>query len=179
MAPPTTRRAYPDRLPAFACPRVGEGPPLTPEALRGRAAALVFGSYSSPSFRASAPGVAALAKELGRAAHVVVLYTAEAHPFDAPPPATQPERNRLDGVAEDAHADLAQRLRAAESARRTLALDEVPFYAEPLDGEPPSRAFDAFPAGAVVADGGGRVVLRQSWLSVADVRAALRKQRRP
>src|SRR5205823_7819953 len=83
---------------------------------KGKILVLMFGSYSSPSFRQRAAMIQDLARETGSHASFLIIYTKEAHPKDG----WQVERNREQKILVPAHSDAASRIAAAKSARETL-----------------------------------------------------------
>jgi Spy/CpxP family protein refolding chaperone len=141
-------------LPDFGLNRI-DGKPLTRDSLRGEPAVLIFGSYTSPSFRDRLPEIAALAEQFDRRARFVVIYTAEAHPVGE----WDVQRNRDDKIELSQHATMDDRLAAARLLRDRLGL-KLDIAPESMDA-PLSATLETFPNGLVVLDGQGNLVARQ------------------
>ena len=142
--------------PAFELTRL-DGKPVRPSTFQGRVGVIVFGSYSSPSFRQRAPEIEALAKQFGSRAQFLIVYTKEAHPAD-----WEVDRNKDAGIAVEAHKDAAARAAQAEKAGHALKLT-IPIAPDTMD-DAVSTAFGTFPNGAVVLSRDGIIVARQQWV---------------
>jgi Spy/CpxP family protein refolding chaperone len=143
--------------PAFELTRL-DGKPVRPSTFQGRVGVIVFGSYSSPSFRQRAPEIEALAKQFGSRAQFLIVYTKEAHPAAD----WEVERNKDAGIAVEAHKDAAARAAQAEKTEHALKLT-IPIAPDTMD-DAVSAAFGAFPNGAVVLSREGVIVARQQWV---------------
>ena len=143
--------------PAFELTRL-DGKPVRPSSFAGRVGVIVFGSYSSPSFRQRAPDIEALAKQFGSRAQFLIVYTKEAHPAAD----WEVERNKDAGIAVEAHKDAAARAAQAEKTEHALNLS-IPIAPDTMD-DAVSTAFGTFPNGAVVLSRDGVIVARQQWV---------------
>lgn len=155
-------------LPDFALNRI-DGRPFTRESLKGLPTVMLFGSYSSPSFRDRLPEIAALADQFGRRVRFVVIYTAEAHPAGE----WDVQRNRDDKIEMAQHATMDDRFAAARLVRDKLGvtMEVVP---ESMDA-PLSTTLETFPNGLVVLDAQGNVVARQRNADAHRLRRELEK----
>ena len=143
--------------PAFQLTRL-DGKTVRPSSFQGQVAVLVFGSYSSPSFRQRAPEIEALAKKFGSRAAFLIVYTKEAHPAGD----WEVDRNKDAGVAVPAHKDAAARAAQAERTEHELKLT-IPIAPDTMN-DAVSTAFGTFPNGAVVLSRDGTIVARQQWV---------------
>ena len=143
--------------PPFELTRL-DGRVIRPSTFQGRVGVIVFGSYSSPSFRQRAPELEALAKQFGSRAQFLIVYTKEAHPAAD----WEVERNKDVGIAVEAHKDAAARAAQAEKAGHALKLT-IPIAPDTMD-DAVSAAFGTFPNGAVVLSRDGIIVARQQWV---------------
>jgi Spy/CpxP family protein refolding chaperone len=142
-----------------------DGRVVRPSSFKGRVLVLVFGSYSSPSFRQRAAALEQLRKDYaGRGVQFLVVYTTEAHPAGE----WDVERNKDDGVAVTAHADADARAAQAERARDALKLT-VPFATDGMADEA-FAAYGRAPNGAVLIGRDGTVVARQRWFDPGALR---------
>jgi Spy/CpxP family protein refolding chaperone len=153
-------------LPDFALNRI-DGRPFTRESLKGLPTVMLFGSYSSPSFRDRLPEIAALADQFGRRVRFVVIYTAEAHPAGE----WDVQRNRDEKIEMQQHVTMDDRFAAARLVRDKLGvtMEVVP---ESMDA-PLSTTMETFPNGLVVLDAQGNVVARQRNADAHRLRRAL------
>jgi hypothetical protein len=119
---------------------------------------IVFGSYSSPSFRQRAAGIEALARQFGSRAQFLIVYTKEANPTGQ----EDVQRNKEEGISVEPHKDAAARLAQAEKAKSELGLT-IPIAPDAMD-DAVATSFGGFPNGAVVLSRDGVVVARQQWL---------------
>src|SRR5688572_25047150 len=129
--------------PAFELTRL-DGKPVRPSTFQGRVGVIVFGSYSSPSFR--------------QRAQFLIVYTKEAHPAAD----WEVERNKDAGISVEAHKDAATRAAQAEKTEHALKLT-IPIAPDTMD-DAVSTAFGTFPNGAVVLSRDGIIVARQQWV---------------
>lgn len=144
------------RAPDFTLKRLG-GTMMALSSLEGRPVVIVFGSYSSPSFRQRAAALEQLKKELGQRVQLLVIYTKEAHPKGG----WEVERNRDSEIELEQHKDLEDREAMAEKARSALKLT-VPILLDTMD-DATAKAYGLAPNGAVVIGRGGKVIARQQW----------------
>jgi len=143
--------------PPFELTRL-DGKPVRPSTFQGRVGVIVFGSYSSPSFRQRAPELEALAKQFGARAQFLIVYTKEAHPGGD----WEVDRNQDAGISVPAHKDAAARAAQAEKTEHALKLS-IPIAPDTMD-DAVSTAFGTFPNGAVVLSRDGIIVARQQWV---------------
>jgi Spy/CpxP family protein refolding chaperone/peroxiredoxin len=141
-----------------------DGKPFSSRSFAGKPAVIVFGSYSSPTFRDRIAAIDQLAKQYGKRATFVVVYTKEMHPAGE----WEPQRNVDDNVNVAAHQSNDDRFAAARAARDKLKLSNIEIIPEPL-GEPVSRQFAAEPTGAVVIDAKGVVVAKQKFAEAGGI----------
>jgi hypothetical protein len=151
-----------------------DGPNARASAYQGRVLVLVFGSYSSPSFRQRAAALEQLKKELGpRGAQFLVVYTREAHPggeWDV-------ERNKDEGISVPAHPDLDARQRQAERAVKELKLS-VPVAVDDMN-DTALAAYGGATNGAVVIGRDGNVAARQRWFEPHTLRRHIEQALKP
>ncbi len=143
--------------PAFELTKL-DGKPVRLSSFQGRVGVIVFGSHSSPSFRQRAPELEALAKRYGSRAQFLIIYTKEAHPAGE----WEVDRNKDTGISVEAHKDADARAAQAEKAGHALKLT-IPLAPDAMD-DAVSKAFDAFPNGAIVLSRNGTIVARQQWV---------------
>jgi hypothetical protein len=118
---------------------------------------LVFGSYSSPSFRQRAPQLQVLSQGESSRASLLIIYTKEAHPKDG----WQVERNRDDKIAIPAHADMQSRIAQAKQAREALKLS-IPIAVDDMDNSV-ATAYGAGENAAQVIGRDGTILARETW----------------
>jgi tetratricopeptide (TPR) repeat protein len=113
---------------------------------------LIFGSYTCPNFRASAPALKNLQAKYGTAAAFLLIYIREAHAAGD----WQSTRNEREGVALAPATLLLEKQEHAVMCSRALHL---PFQAlvDGVDGKV-ETAYDAWPSRAFVVSREGRVV---------------------
>jgi hypothetical protein len=145
------------RAPEFELTKL-DGKPVQLSSLNGRVGVIVFGSYSSPTFRQHAAQLESLAKQYGSRASFLVVYTKEAHPAGQ----WDVDRNKEEGISVEAAKDAAARKAQAEKARESLGLT-IPIAPDTMD-DTVATAYGAFPNGAIVLSRDGTVVARQQWL---------------
>jgi Spy/CpxP family protein refolding chaperone/peroxiredoxin len=148
-----------DAVPAFSLNRL-DGRVVTLDSLKGKPAVLLFGSYTSPSFRQRAVQFQELAQSFDMKVQFVVIYTAEAHPKGQ----WQVERNVQEEIEVESHADLDARFAAARIARDKLKLssDVLPVAPDKMDDHV-SAMLGGFPNGLAVIDKDGKLYARQRW----------------
>jgi hypothetical protein len=142
-------------------------------AFEGQPLVLVFGSYSSPSFRQRAAGIEKLKKELGQRVQVMVIYTKEAHPKGE----WEVERNRDSDIEIEQHKDLDAREEMALKARAELKLT-VPILIDTMDNAT-AKTYGLGPNGAVVIGRDLKVVARQQWFDPYTLRRHIDAAARP
>jgi peroxiredoxin len=145
------------KAPAFELTKL-DGKPVQLSSLNGRVGVIVFGSYSSPTFRQHAAQLESLSKQYGSRASFLVVYTKEAHPAGQ----WDVDRNKEEGISVEAAKDAAARKAQAEKAKESLGLT-IPIAPDSMD-DTVATAYGAFPNGAIVLSRDGTVVARQQWL---------------
>jgi len=156
-------------IPEFKLNRL-DGKPFTTASLKGKPTVILFGSYTSPSFRQRAVQFQALSAEFSKTAQFVVIYTAEAHPKGQ----WEVERNTQEGVEVETHANIDARFAAARLARDQLKLDAnlLPVVPDLMDDKFAAR-LGGFPNGLAVIDQDGKLYARQRWADVFATKAHL------
>jgi hypothetical protein len=145
------------KAPAFELTKL-DGKPVQLSSLSGRVGVIVFGSYSSPTFRQHAAQLESLSKQYGSRASFLIVYTKEAHPAGQ----WDVDRNKEEGISVEAAKDAAARKAQAEKARESLGLT-IPIAPDSMD-DTVATAYSGFPNGAIVLSRDGTVVARQQWL---------------
>jgi len=118
---------------------------------RGKAVALVFGSYSCPNFRASADTLKKMEKAFGANVSFLLVYIREAHASDN----WQSTRNLREGVSLAPATTLAEKGEHAVMCSRELHLP-FPAVVDGMDGAV-EAAYNAWPSRAFLIGGDGRV----------------------
>ena len=152
--------------PALDLPRL-DGTRLRLDNLKGRIVVLVFGSYSSPSFRNRAAALDQLRLETGTKAQFIVIYGREAHPAGE----WEVSRNKQDGVAVQQPRTDADRKALAQTARETLKLT-TPIALDTIDNSAAS-AYGAGANSAYVIGRDGKIAARQAWFEPLALKRAI------
>lgn len=134
---------------------------------RNRPLVLIFGSYSSPTFREKAAMLNDLAKDYRGRAEIVIVYTAEAHPVGTP----EVERNRDDKVRVEPHKTAKDRESAARDAKAALKLEPV-FLVDSITDDT-AKAYGLAPNGVAILARDGTIYATQRWLEPFALRATL------
>jgi hypothetical protein len=137
--------------------------------LKGRIVVLVFGSYSSPSFRQRAAALEKLRSDLGIHAQMFVVYTKEAHATGE----WEVDRNKDDGVSVEQPKTFEARRTLAQTAKEKLKL-ATPVTIDSIDNSA-AAAFGAGENSAIVIGRDGTIVAKQQWFEPAAVRRAVDK----
>jgi peroxiredoxin len=145
------------RAPEFELTKL-DGKPVQLSSLNGRVGVIVFGSYSSPTFRQHAAALESLARQFGSRASFLIVYTKEAHPAGQ----WDVDRNKEEGISVEAARDASARQAQAEKAKDALGLT-IPIAADSMD-DAVANAYGAFPNGAIVLSRDGTILARQQWL---------------
>jgi peroxiredoxin len=145
--------------------------------LKGKLVLVVFGSYTSPSFRQRADGLESLRREYGARITPLVIYTRENHPVGQ----WDVERNKDDGVAVEQPSDMDGRIAVAKKARAQLKLT-VPIAIDTID-DATAKAYGGFTNAAFLIGRDGKIVARQKWFEPYAMRrmidAALKEPVKP
>jgi peroxiredoxin/Spy/CpxP family protein refolding chaperone len=135
-----------------------EGATVQLSSLKGRVVVLIFGSYSSPSFRGRAASIDRLTREIATTASVFVVYTKEAHPVGG----WEVDRNKDENIAIKQPATLDARRDIARKTREALRLT-TPLLVDDMENSV-TTAYGGFPNGAVVINRDGIVAGSQQWV---------------
>lgn len=157
------------KVPDFALNRL-DGKAVTLASFKSRPVVLIFGSYTSPSFRQRVQQFQSLAKEFDKSVDVVVIYTAEAHPKGE----WEVERNQQEGIEVAKHLNMDERFAAARLARDKLKLSTelMPIVPDKMD-DAFTHSLGGFPNGMAIIDGSGQLYARQKWADVFAARTQL------
>lgn len=141
---------------------------------KGRVIVLVFGSYTSPSFRQRVPILEKLAKDYGQKASFYIVYTREAHAVGE----WEVTRNKNEEISLEQPKSEAERLTLAKQATSTLRIS-LPVLIDDMDNTV-ANAYGLTPNGAVVIGRDGKIAGTQRWFEplalrgVIDTAAAVR-----
>lgn len=152
--------------PDFTLKRI-EGQTVSLASFKGRFVMVVFGSYSSPSFRQRAAALETLKRDFGTRVNFVIVYTRENHPVGE----WNVERNKDDGVAVEQPGNMEGRLTLAKQARSTLKLS-VPMVIDAMD-DATAKAYGGSTNAAYLIGRDGSVVARQRWFEPYAMRRML------
>ena len=134
-----------------------------------------LGSYSCPVFRYRRFDMQKLQREFADRVDFVVVYTQEAHPYDAINPyedrVWNPLINKAFGVKVAEHKTLAERRRQAAVTSDAVELDSR-FLVDNMDNDV-WRRYGAAPSAAYVLDREGTIRLRQPWVDPREIREVL------
>lgn len=135
--------------------------------LRGKPTVLIFGSFTSPTFRDKTAAFDAVRKDYRNKANVIVIYTAEAYPNNE----WDVQRNIDEQIRVAQHTSLDERTKMAKLTRDGLKIDAEILVDDMDDGV--SKAYDAMPNGCVILDAAGKVIAKQQWANEHAVRVTL------
>lgn len=135
--------------------------------LKGRLVLVVFGSYSSPSFRQRAAALERIKRDYGTRVHPVVVYTRENHAVGE----WEVSRNKDEGVAVEQPADMDARVAMARQAKDALKLS-VPIAVDGMD-DATAHAFGGTTNAAFLIGRDGTVVARQKWFEPYAMRRSI------
>lgn len=158
--------------PDFTAKRL-DGTPLKLANFKNHPVLMVFGSYSSPTFRDKSAQLMELARDYRGRVDVFVIYTAEAYP--ATPGAGEKgaiERNKDDHVAVEAAKSETDRLAEAKTTKIALKLDGVQLAVDDMN-DTIAKAYTNTPNAAVVIGKDGRIAARQNWADPVSLRSML------
>jgi len=141
--------------PPFRLKRLG-GSECTLDSFSGKPLVLIFGSFTSPTFRDKIGQVDALSKRYKGRASVLIVYTREAYPANQ----WEPQRNTDEQIKIEQHKSLAEREKLARLAQQSLKID-TDIALDDVD-DATTDAYDAMPNGAYVI-ANGKIVARQKW----------------
>jgi Spy/CpxP family protein refolding chaperone len=168
-AAPTTAPTFADvgqSAPDFTLKRL-DGQSLQLSSLKGRVVLLVFGSYSSPSFRQRAPGLEQLNRQYGNRIHPLVIYTRENYPTGG----WEVDRNKDEGIAVKQATTLDERITQARKTRDALKLS-VPMLIDSMD-DLAANAYGGQSNAAILIGRDGKILARQKWFEPYGMRRAI------
>lgn len=134
---------------------------------RGKPVVLIFGSFTSPTFRDKVPAFNALKKEFRNKVHFVVIYTREAYPNNE----WEVQRNLNEQIRINQHTTLDERIQMARMTADGLKIDADVLVDDIDDGV--AQTYDALPNGCVILDAQGKLFRRQKWANPHAVKIAL------
>lgn len=174
IAPPATEKTENEQSPASvhsdSIPQVGDlapdfslrwlnGDPAKLSAFKGKPVVLIFGSYTTPTFRDKAVQLPKLAQRYSTQAKFILVYTKEAHPSDG----WTVERNKHDNIDIPQPTDEFARKTVALQAVAVLHLENLPLALDTMN-DATADAYDAFPDGVVIIGKDGKIAARENWL---------------
>jgi hypothetical protein len=124
---------------------------------RGKIVVLLFGNYSSPTFRDRADDYEQLRKQFANRAEFLIIYTRESHPTGG----WEVERNKEAKVSVEQPKDESERKQLAQQARQTLKLT-IPIAPDTMDDKT-ATAYDAFTTCAVIIGRDGTILAHRKW----------------
>lgn len=154
---PTPKLEIGHPAPRFLLHRLDSRPPATLASYSGKPLVLVFGSFTSPTFRDKVPLFEAMKKRYKGKANIVFVYTREAYPADE----WDVQRNLDDQIVLRHASTLQERIKMAKDTRDGLKITVEMLVDDVDDGV--VTTYEAFPNGAVVIDAQGRLVYKQKW----------------
>jgi peroxiredoxin len=134
-----------------------EGTGVSLASFKGKLVLVVFGSYSSPSFRQRAEGLEALRRDYGARITPIIVYTRENHPVGE----WDVARNKDDGVAVEQPANMDGRIAMAKQARGMLKLT-IPIAVDAME-DTTAKAYGGMTNAAFLIGRDGKIVARQKW----------------
>jgi peroxiredoxin len=156
--------------PDFALQKL-DGLPVQLSSFSDRPLLLIFGSYSSPSFRQRARGLNELRKQFSARVNFLIIYTREAHAAGA----WEIERNRDEQITVAEHADVDARRAAAKLARERLGLTDFRLATDTMD-DAVASAYGAWPNNAAVLVGrDGAILAYQKWFDPQAMKAVIER----
>lgn len=132
------------------------GSDVTLDSFVGKPLVLIFGSFTSPTFRDKVSQIDELSKRYrGRAAFLIV-YTKEAYPVNE----WEVQRNLTEQIKVDQHQSLDERVKMAKLTQDGLKI-QTDIAVDDID-DAVADAYDAMPNGAYVI-ASGKIIFRQKW----------------
>jgi len=123
----------------------------------GKILVILFGNYSSPSFRQRAAAFEEFKRENGRRAEFLIIYTRESHPVGE----SQVERNKQAGISVEQPADIKARKALARQASEALKLS-VPIAIDTMEDKT-AREYGVTTTAAIIVGRDGVIMARQNW----------------
>jgi peroxiredoxin len=165
-APAPERIAVGAAAPNFVLKNL-DNKPMSLLSLRGKPTVLVFGSFTSPTFRDKTAAFDAIRKDYRNKANVIVIYTAEAYPNNE----WDVQRNIDEQIRVAQHTSLDERVKMAKLTRDGLKIDTDILVDDIDDGV--AKAYDAMPNGCVILDAAGKIIAKQNWANEHATRVTL------
>lgn len=143
--------------PKFSLQRLDSRAPATLNTFGGKPLVLVFGSFTSPTFRDKVAVFEAMKKTYKSKANIVFVYTREAYAAND----WDVQRNLDDQIAIKQAATLEERVKMAKDTQDGLKITIEMLVDDVDDGV--VTAYEAHPNGAVVIDANGKIFGKQKW----------------
>jgi hypothetical protein len=124
---------------------------------QGKIVLLIFGSYTSPSFRQRVIQLERLKRDYGARIHPIIVYTAENHPVGK----WEVQRNKDEGISLEQPTDMDGRIALARRARESLKIT-VPIVVDTMD-DATMQAYGGTTNAAVLIGRDGMILARQKW----------------
>lgn len=124
---------------------------------KGKVVVIVFGSYSTPSFRQRIAALEKLAKDYNTRATFLIIYTREAHAVGE----WEVDRNKQEEIAVEQPKTDADRKAQAGQAANALKIT-LPVLIDTMDNAT-ARSYGLTPNGAVVINRDGTIAAKQRW----------------
>jgi len=153
--------------PAFRLQRVGVEKIASLQAYAGRPLVIIFGSFTSPTFRDKAAAFEALFRKHKSRVGFLVIYTREAYPVNE----WEPQRNIDEQIKIAAHTTLNERTAMAKLTRDGLKIT-LDMAVDDID-DAVATAYRATPNGLVLIDSGGKIAYVQRWADPFALDAAI------
>jgi Spy/CpxP family protein refolding chaperone len=153
--------------PDFTLSKLDGGGSVQLSSLKGKIVLLVFGAYSSPSFRQRNIALEEIRRQYGTRITPLVIYTREPHPVGQ----WEVERNKDEGIAVEQPADLDTRTSMAKQAKTQLKLS-VPIVIDTME-DSTARDYGGFTNAAILIGRDGTVLHRQKWFEPYSMRRAI------
>ncbi len=156
-----------DDAPQFTTKKI-DGSTISLSNFQHKILLMLFGSYTSPSFRQRAVSFEALRHDFSSRANFLVIYTREAHPAGG----WEVERNKDADIALPAATTLAERIKAATVTRDRLKI-VAPIAVDSMD-DAIATAYHASPNdAAVLINTDGKILAVQQWFEPSSMHDAL------
>jgi Spy/CpxP family protein refolding chaperone len=165
-APPTPLIRAGQAAPDFTLKQI-DGSTTSLASYKDHVLVVIFGSYTTPTFRERAGQIAELAKDYASSADFLVIYTKESHPLNG----WEVDRNKSDQVRIEQPKTETDKIGVAKKAREVLKLN-LPFAVD-TDKDATATAYGTFPNGAVIIGRDGTVAYAQHWCDPAMLRRHL------
>lgn len=152
--------------PAFTIRNL-DGKPVSLSKYRGKPTVILFGSFTSPTFRDKAPVFDTMKKDYRNKANFIIVYTREAYPNNE----WEVQRNVDEQIRVGQHTTIEERTRLAKLTAEGMKIDMDVLVDEMDDGV--AKAYDAMPNGCVILDAQGKIVRKQKWADAYGAKLAI------